>query len=127
MSRYPLTYYLCPLCRDNKLTEKGTRSCNQCQRRKSLKNSMICNDCSLYLSKCVSCGENIREGNTYIEFYHKEHKLEINSAETFFDTEELPKYLKIVDRKFQDLIRQIKDKSANEMLNNCIIRYYGQT
>lgn len=70
----------------------------------------MCGVCSLKLVSCGFCGEKIGSGNGYIDFYYEQRIIELASARKFFDSIEFKRYSKIVDKKFNDLINQIKDK-----------------
>lgn len=118
-------FYRCPRCRFNESTKNEIKSCNQCDKKKQLRNGLMCGGCSKRTSMCGICGDTIYEGNAYINFYRSEQEKEIKSAQEFFSPDELDKYFEIINNKFENFINEIKDKTSEQMLEWCQIRYYS--
>ena len=127
MNPIPIMFYRCPRCQYTESTNNEIRSCNHCRLRRQLRNGIMCSLCSLSSTKCGFCGEFIQVGNEYIDFYRSKQKLEVQSAKKFFTQEELQKYLSIYNQKFEDFINQVQNKTREEMLTHCKIKYYSQT
>ena len=111
---YPTIFYRCPQCRYSDCY-RSDKQCNECKKPMTPKKGTICHGCSLKLLRCFNCGDEIRNGNSYCEFYRNEQKSEIASAKIFFNSDEFPKYRTIVNQKFDDLISEFKDKINTDM------------